>query len=118
MNNTDIKTNLAPYSSIYLLNRVNLGVYARDQVLRGNVNDGVPARKVWKAAAKSAFHGSKCAAGGISRSYHGRAAPMAMPRNAPSGRLSESVDTTPVEQSEMWEAVYNQKAEFFKLAIE
>ncbi|CEJ81451.1 hypothetical protein VHEMI01573 [[Torrubiella] hemipterigena] len=68
--------------------RVSGQVNGRDQILRGNVDDGMPAQfgteysdcrlyytkpmldditEIWKAAARSAFNGAKCNYGGIRR---------------------------------------------------
>lgn len=140
-NSTDAQSKLSRLSSVYLLNRLRFNVNARDQILRSNVADGVPAQyiyeaadcrlywtaamisdisEVWKSAANSAFNGAKCAAGGISRSEHTRTTSRTtgfVSRNALSQRLSESIDTSAVKSPKMWRAMHNQKAELFRLAM-
>ncbi|KAK2616347.1 hypothetical protein QQS21_000781 [Conoideocrella luteorostrata] len=130
-NDTNIKRELArildspPY-------RFAGAVNVRDQILRGNVEDGIPAQfvyeaadcrlywtapmisdvqEVWKAAANSAFNGAKCAAGGIPVSKAARRFPVpSVPRGHRTTRLSESIDVTPVRRSEKWNAVHRMRA--------
>ncbi|TPX09128.1 uncharacterized protein E0L32_001588 [Thyridium curvatum] len=79
---------LSRYSDLPVNRSTAAAVNVRDQILRGNVQDGLPAqyvyeeadcrlywteamvgdvREVWKAAANAAFKGAKCAHGGIKR---------------------------------------------------
>ena len=76
----------ARYKDLPILRSKAAALNTRDQILRDNVNDGVPAqfikeltdcrlywtapmlsdpREIWKAAANSAFNGGKCNSGGI-----------------------------------------------------
>ncbi|CAK7227183.1 hypothetical protein SCUCBS95973_006457 [Sporothrix curviconia] len=78
---------LARYNELPVLRSSAAALNTRDQILRGNVKDGLPAQyvveeadcrlywtaamatdvtAVWKAAAQAAFNGGACAAGGIS----------------------------------------------------
>ncbi|CAK7229666.1 hypothetical protein SBRCBS47491_007328 [Sporothrix bragantina] len=82
---------LARYNELPLLRSSAAALNTRDQILRGNVKDGLPAQyvveeadcrlywtadmatdvtAVWKAAALAAFNGGECAAGGISPSHY------------------------------------------------
>ncbi|KAL0944749.1 uncharacterized protein CTRU02_202636 [Colletotrichum truncatum] len=82
------KAAFARYSTLPLNRTVAAAVNVRDQVLRQNVEDGIPAQyvkeltdcrlywtlpmikdvtEVWKAAANAAFNGGKCAYGGIGK---------------------------------------------------
>lgn len=118
------------YTDLPLQRSSAAAVNVRDQILRDNVNDGLPAQfvaenadcrlywtapmisdvsEIWKAAANSAFNGAKCANGGIKASKRSATAP-APAVLVPRARLSASVDTTPVEHSEEWLAVHQQKA--------
>ncbi|TQS32632.1 hypothetical protein Golomagni_07047, partial [Golovinomyces magnicellulatus] len=88
-NNKKIKTELSRYNALPILRSTHASLNVRDQILRDNVDDGLPAQfvrenadcrlywtapmiddvtEVWKAAANSAFNGAKCAAGGITAS--------------------------------------------------
>jgi hypothetical protein len=94
-------------------------VNTRDQILRGNVKDGLPAQfvteyadcrlywtekmvtdvsEIWTAAANSAFNNAKCANGGIQYTKHNRRgqrpALPAQPQPVQRRRLSEMVDKT------------------------
>lgn len=82
------KDALSAYTDLPLRRSTAAAVNTRDQILRDNVNDGLPAQfvaeeadcrlywtapmvtdvtEVWKAAADAAFNGAKCAAGGIEK---------------------------------------------------
>jgi len=82
------KAALRRYSPLPIQRSTAAALNTRDQILRGNVEDGLPAQfvreetdcrlywtldmvkdvtAVWKAAAASAFNGAKCAAGGIAK---------------------------------------------------
>ncbi|KAK6221293.1 peptidase s41 family protein [Colletotrichum tabaci] len=82
------KTAFARYDDLPLNRSLAAAVNVRDQVLRGNVDDGIPAQfvredadcrlywtlpmitdvaEVWKATAAAAFNGGKCAYGGIAK---------------------------------------------------
>ncbi|KAG9239743.1 peptidase s41 family protein [Amylocarpus encephaloides] len=78
--------------SLYPISRsVGNGINIRDNILPGNVDDGLPSQfvyepadcrlyytpamvnditEMWKTAATSAFDGGKCVAGGIKKRYH------------------------------------------------
>lgn len=81
-------TTLAQFQQYPLQRCASTGLNLRDQILRGNVNDGLPAQYVvepadcrlywtkdmvndvsaiWKAAAKAAWGGAKCVAGGLGK---------------------------------------------------
>lgn len=119
--------------------RFQASVNTRDQILRENLNDGMPAqfiyeaadcrrywtapmikdvRETWKAAARSAFYGEKCNWGGFehvaANAAFGEAPESpAEPGPAPA-RLSETVDTSvnPVTQDPLWDARFNLEALF------
>ncbi|KAI8180792.1 Peptidase S41 family protein ustP [Colletotrichum sp. SAR 10_75] len=82
------KAAFATYSDLPLNRSLAAAVNVRDQILRDNVEDGIPAQfvkeiadcrlywtlpmvndvtEVWKAAANAAFNGAKCAYGGIEK---------------------------------------------------
>ncbi|KAF9881453.1 hypothetical protein CkaCkLH20_00599 [Colletotrichum karsti] len=82
------KAAFARYSDLPLNRSLAAAVNVRDQILRDNVEDGIPAQfvkeitdcrlywtlpmindvtEVWKAAANAAFNGGKCAFGGITK---------------------------------------------------
>ncbi|KAH7310470.1 hypothetical protein B0I35DRAFT_74703 [Stachybotrys elegans] len=105
-------------------------VNVRDQILRDNVNDGLPAQfvveeadcrlywtapmindvtEVWNAAANAAFNGAKCVFGGIAPSTS-RIASATGRVSRPPARLSDRIDRTPDEHSDAWLAVHLQKA--------
>ncbi|KAL3952473.1 hypothetical protein ACCO45_012416 [Purpureocillium lilacinum] len=84
------------YTDLPLQRSSAAAVNVRDQILRDNVNDGLPAQfvaenadcrlywtapmisdvsEIWKAAANSAFNGAKCANGGIKASKRSATAP-------------------------------------------
>ncbi|KAK2593876.1 hypothetical protein QQS21_008396 [Conoideocrella luteorostrata] len=132
-NDAKIKAELARFTTLPMERSTASAVNVRDQILKDNVNDGVPAQyvyeaadcrlywtapmisdvtEVWKATANSAFNGAKCVAGGIKGSKPGRRSEAAAPvfEGRRSARLSESVDTTFVEHSEKWEAQHLQMA--------
>ncbi|POR32523.1 Uncharacterized protein TPAR_07296 [Tolypocladium paradoxum] len=125
----------ARYSNLPLQRSTSAAVNVRDQILRDNVNDGLPAQfvaensdcrlywqapmindvsEVWKAAAHAAFNGAKCAHGGIASSTQKRVSSVAannrhaMPRQ----RTSELIDRAvrPPIHSEHWLAMHLQKA--------
>ncbi|KAJ6443595.1 pyridine nucleotide-disulfide oxidoreductase family protein [Purpureocillium lavendulum] len=121
---------LQRYTDLPLKRSTAAAVNVRDQILRDNVNDGLPAQfvaeeadcrlywtapmisdvtEIWKAAANAAFNGVKCAYGGIKASKRS-ATVLAPPVIVPRARLSAAVDTTPVEHSEEWLAMHQQKA--------
>lgn len=130
VNETDSQAELDRYTDLPMQRSVASVVNVRDQILRDNVNDGVPAQfiaedadcrmywtssmisdvtEVWKAAANAAFNGGKCAHGGIAGSSSRRreAVPAVAPVSAQ--RLSELVDATPDEHSEFWKALHIQE---------
>lgn len=86
--NDDQRTALARYNALPILRSSAAGLNTRDQILRGNIEDGLPAQfvveeadcrlywtaematdvtAVWKAAAQAAFNDGTCAAGYISQ---------------------------------------------------
>lgn len=135
-NDTKFKAELQRYTTLPMERSRASGVNVRDQILRENIEDGVPAQfvyeasdcrlywtapmisnvtEVWKSTAQAAFNGAKCAAGGIKRSRPGRRGAKArakVPVLARDGQIRESelVDTTPVAHGQQWEAVHLQKA--------
>jgi hypothetical protein len=104
-------------------------VNVRDQILRENLNDGVPAQyvtenaecrlfwtremledvgEVWKAAGRASFLGKECAVGGIKREESSSSSTRTETvRGGWRERLSESVK--PADQN-VWEALHRQKA--------
>lgn len=127
-----IKAEFGRFTTLPMQRSTASAVNVRDQILRDNVNDGVPAQyiaeeadcrlywtapmiadvtEVWNAAANSAFNGAQCAHGGIKGSKPNRRsadAPVLSGRRP--ARMAESVDTTPVEHSLNWEAQHLQMA--------
>ena len=128
----------ARYSDLPILRSTASSVNVRDQVLRDNVNDGLPAQfvaenadcrlywqenmikdvsEVWKAAAHAAFNGAKCAHGGIASSTHKRAPSVETNhrQGRPRQRASELIDraATPPVRSEAWLALHQQRASPF-----
>ena len=125
-----IKSSLSRFKDLPYRRATAAGVNVRDQILRGNVNDGVPAQfvkedadcrlywtapmindvsEVWKSAANAAFNGAKCAHGAISGSSNARRAVPA--KVAPRAeRLSANIDiNSPLERTEIWNAVHLQR---------
>ncbi|KAH8664704.1 hypothetical protein BX600DRAFT_398784 [Xylariales sp. PMI_506] len=103
----------ARYSSLPIERSTASGINARDQILRGNVEDGLPAQyvvepadcrlywtapmlsdvtEVWKAAAGAAFNGDACAYGGISSSSSGKKGGH---KRAASGTSPDAVQLAP-----------------------
>ncbi|UNI15401.1 hypothetical protein JDV02_001936 [Purpureocillium takamizusanense] len=122
---------LKRYTDLPMRRSTAAAVNVRDQILRDNVNDGLPAQfvaedadcrlywtapmisdvtEIWKAAAHAAFNGAKCAHGGIKASKRSTTDELAPAALMPRARLSASVDKTPVQHSEEWLALYQQKA--------
>ncbi|KAH8882569.1 pyridine nucleotide-disulfide oxidoreductase family protein [Thozetella sp. PMI_491] len=128
------KAALERYSIVPLLRSTAGAVNVRDQILPGNVNDGVPAQfvqepadcrlywtapmitdatAVWKAAADSAFNGAKCAAGGISkpakRDPKSTFTGAGKSRNPPlTAERRAELASRKVPTDARWEAVYRQ----------
>ncbi|OAA39465.1 pyridine nucleotide-disulfide oxidoreductase family protein [Metarhizium rileyi] len=131
-NDSQALAELKRFTPLPMQRSTSAGVNVRDQILRGNVNDGVPAQfiaeeadcrlywtapmisdvtEVWKAAANSAFNGAKCASGGISGSKPNRRSPVPPVLGARRpARMSEVVDKTPVVHSPAWDARHLQIA--------
>ncbi|KAG5974691.1 hypothetical protein E4U55_008097 [Claviceps digitariae] len=134
-NDTAVQTEMNRFTTLPMQRSRISSLNVRDQILAGNVNDGLPAQyvyeaadcrlywtapmitdvnEVWKAAANAAFNGAKCAYGGITRSKHGRSTEPARapaPRGAAMpARLSQQVDKSPVERSTRWVARHLQLA--------
>ncbi|KID76169.1 Peptidase S41 family protein ustP [Metarhizium brunneum] len=131
-NDEETKTELRRFTTLPMQRSAGSAVNVRDQILRDNVNDGVPAQyiaeeadcrlywtapmisdvtEVWKSAANAAFNGAKCAHGGIAGSKanrRSRVAPVLGARR--SARLSDAVDKTPIAHSLNWEAQHLQVA--------
>ncbi|KAL5086249.1 hypothetical protein Trisim1_009576 [Trichoderma cf. simile WF8] len=97
-------------------------VNVRDQILRPNLHDGLPAQfvvehadcrlywtapmvnditEVWKAAANAAFNNAKCANGGIAHR-----APKSLVRPVANPKLPMDIDFDKAERSEMWNAKF------------
>lgn len=128
------KAALQRYSPLPLQRSSAAAVNTRDQILPGNVNDGLPAQFVqeptecrlywtapmifdataaWKAAADAAFNGAKCAAGGIERPAKREAQPAPF-RGA--GQISPLPATA--EARDQTRAVGSQKSKLFKAFYE
>lgn len=105
------------------------GVNVRDQILRDNVNDGLPAQfvvedvdcrlywteamasditEVWSAAAQSAFNNKKCANGGIKHSGGSKARADVEAKFEKRASMLAQVDYSkaPPIDSEEWKAVH------------
>jgi hypothetical protein len=127
-----IKAEFNRFTSLPMQRSTGSAVNVRDQILRDNVNDGVPAQfiaeeadcrlywtapmiadvtAIWNAAANSAFNGAKCAHGGIaaSKSEARDVVAPVLNRRRPT-RMSDLVDKTPVQHSLDWEAQHLQMA--------
>lgn len=125
----------ARYSDLPILRSTASSVNVRDQILRDNVNDGLPAQfvaentdcrlywqapmindvsEIWKAAANAAFNGAKCVHGSITSSAHKRVSSVETNNrhSVPRQRTSELIDraATPRIRSEDWLAMHQQKA--------
>ena len=129
-NDTDQLAELARYSALPVQRSTAAAVNVRDQILRGNVKDGLPAQfvaedadcrlywtapmisdvsEIWKAAANSAFNGAKCAHGGIkppAPGKHGKHPHVGAPHHH---RLLNTVDRTPIKHSKEWHAIHQLK---------
>ncbi|KAK9444209.1 pyridine nucleotide-disulfide oxidoreductase family protein [Metarhizium brunneum] len=87
--NSTVKSELQRFKTLPMERSVAAGINAQDQILRDNINNGIPSQyiteeadcrlywtapmisdvtEIWKSAANSAFNGAKCAYGGISTS--------------------------------------------------
>ncbi|KAH0596601.1 hypothetical protein MHUMG1_05719 [Metarhizium humberi] len=87
--NSTVKSGLQRFKTLPMERSVGAGINAQDQILRDNIDDGIPSQyiteeadcrlywtapmisdvtEIWKSAANSAFNGAKCAYGGISTS--------------------------------------------------
>ncbi|PNY23275.1 Uncharacterized protein TCAP_06780 [Tolypocladium capitatum] len=125
----------ARYSDLPIRRSTAASVNVRDQILRYNVNDGLPAQfvaensdcrlywqapmitdvsEIWKAAAHAAFNGAECAYGNIASSTYKRVSSVKT-NNRPAmtrQRTSELIDRAvqPPIHSERWLAVHLQKA--------
>lgn len=87
--NSTVKSGLQRFKTLPMERSVAAGINAQDQILRDNINNGIPSQyiteeadcrlywtapmisevtEIWKSAANSAFNGAKCAYGGISTS--------------------------------------------------
>lgn len=128
-----LRAELDRYTDLPIVRSVAGAVNVRDQILRGNVDDGLPAQyvveeadcrlywtadmitdvtKVWSAAANAAFNGAKCAYGGIERSSRIFGFTPSRPHAVQPQRLSELVDKTPVTHSQEWVDIHEQKVAF------
>lgn len=127
---------LSVFTEAPLLRSASTGLNLRDQILRGNVNDGIPAQYVveeadcrlfwtkdmindvsaiWKAAAKAAWGGGKCVAGSLAdkTAKRGIQEParrvVTKPWNGVTKRMA--IEKREVaKSSEAWNEVYNVKA--------
>ncbi|KAF4125503.1 peptidase S41 family protein, partial [Geosmithia morbida] len=129
---------LERYTELPIQRATAANVNVRDQILRDNLDDGVPAQfvteeadcrlywtadmiadvsKIWEAAANSAFNGAKCAHGAISRPLSSGSATVSASSGSgvsyrpPVSRLSDSVDKTPFKPTKEWAAFHQQKVE-------
>lgn len=96
--NSTVKSGLQRFKTLPMERSVAAGINAQDQILRDNIDDGIPSQyiteeadcrlywtapmisdvtEIWKSAANSAFNGAKCAYGGIftSKAKRGNKAP-------------------------------------------
>lgn len=113
----DQKAALARYTDLAVNRSTAAAINGRDQILRDNVEDGVPAQfiaeeadcrlywtlpmitditAVWKAVADSAWNGAACAYGGISSSSSERAA--AAPKRRAAGDVAGGRVARPIQR--------------------
>ncbi|KAK0621685.1 hypothetical protein B0T17DRAFT_579554 [Bombardia bombarda] len=130
------RAELSRFTSLPLNRSTSAAVNVRDQILRDNVDDGLPAQfvteeadcrlywtlpmikdvsQIWKAAADAAFNGAKCAAGGISApakrdkiSKNRQTLPNHTVSKTRRSELAKRIKS-PI-RSEAWDAVYKQVA--------
>lgn len=126
-NSTEHLAELHRYTPLPVQRSTAAAVNVRDQILRDNVNDGLPAQfvaeeadcrlywtapmisdvtEIWKAAANSAFNGATCAHGGIEPSSSTKGLSHVQP---PRTRLLDKVDRTPAKHSDEWLAIHQLK---------
>ncbi|KAK0620429.1 hypothetical protein B0T14DRAFT_521409 [Immersiella caudata] len=135
--NTDAQREALSRYSDLPIRRGGGAVNVRDQILRENLNDGIPAQyitenadcrlfwtremledvgEVWKAAARAAFLGKECAVGGIAREEEGSSSKTETKTKSEGGasptggwrqRVWESVK--PADR-DVWEALHRQRA--------
>jgi hypothetical protein len=127
---------LARYSYLPVARSVAAAVNGRDQILRGNLDDGLPAQyvveeadcrmwwtlpmignitEVWKAAANAAWNGGACVAGaGFSSNSSSNSSLVTKKRVA---GASHVVDLMPVVKRELTERSSSFKAAFLQKAI-
>lgn len=127
------KAEFARYNDYAIQRSTACGINARDQILKDNVNDGLPAQfvaeetdcrlywtepminditEVWKAAAQSAFNNKKCNAGGIKHSGAKQARAAVEEKFVKRGSMLASVDFSqrPHLNNIEWVAQHLQKA--------
>ncbi|KAM7207189.1 hypothetical protein V8F20_002455 [Naviculisporaceae sp. PSN 640] len=126
------------FTDLPILRSTSAAVNVRDQILRGNVRDGVPAQfvkeeadcrlywtpamlidvsEIWKAVAGVAWNGAKCNAGALSGVY-GKEGESAGRRTPPvtrkRERKSDSVRRLPISSKQAadknWAATFRQRA--------
>ncbi|KAI1101282.1 hypothetical protein F4804DRAFT_14560 [Jackrogersella minutella] len=106
-NDTSINDTLSKYTEYVVDRSTAASLNVKDQILPGNVEDGIPAQfvveesdcrlwwtapmitditELWKAAATAAFKGGKCAYGGIDTTTNATAAKRAASGLAPFGK--------------------------------
>ncbi|OTB02846.1 hypothetical protein M426DRAFT_322273 [Hypoxylon sp. CI-4A] len=111
-NDSDILETLATYTSYVVDRSTAASLNVKDQILRGNLEDGVPAQfvveesdcrlwwtapmitditELWKAAATAAFKGGKCAYGAIDYPANATTAKRATSGPAPFGKPRFSI---------------------------
>lgn len=126
----DIKSSLSRYTSLPLRRSTSSGVNGRDQILRDNVHDGVPAQyitenadcrlywtapmvvsvsEIWKAAADAAFNGARCLDGGIAGSSSTKRVAPVTRAHARVQRLSEQIIEPPISRLWIWEVTNSLK---------
>ncbi|KHN96542.1 pyridine nucleotide-disulfide oxidoreductase family protein [Metarhizium album ARSEF 1941] len=129
---TSAQAELRRFKPLPMQRSTGSAVNVRDQILRDNVEDGIPAQyvteeadcrlywtapmisdvgEVWKSAANAALNGAKCVYGGIAGSKPNRRSPVASVLTARDPvRMSDSVDKTPIAHGLNWEAQHLQVA--------
>ncbi|GKT50867.1 peptidase S41 family protein ustP [Colletotrichum spaethianum] len=129
------KAAFARYSDLPLNRSTAAAVNVRDQILRDNVEDGIPAQyireevdcrlywtlpmisditAVWKATANAAFNGGKCAYGGIAKRDVTEKAEIKRRNYLAASRLQERAESVrrdaPATNSRFWQDKYLLKA--------
>ncbi|KAK4161565.1 hypothetical protein QBC43DRAFT_357679 [Cladorrhinum sp. PSN259] len=126
------RAELSRFSSLPMNRSTSAALNVRDQILPQNLKDGVPAqfinekadcrlywteemikdvREVWNAAARAAFNGAGCAAGGIEKTAESGQKKAQRPQSKPGVRISETVEKVkaPIDD-ELWLAHHELRA--------